>query len=158
MRLQTSIVNILSKIDEPSKMLGKMDSNKCQLLACSSPTHQLQLLYFPQLELFHKIGRMRHVKMSTSISHKNNFLLFWKLLLKVQLSSILSDTCSIISIMKSTTTHIEEPNWATIWIWKIKYHEHVDLMLSIRDLEYTKCWEIALNLTCGPFLSMFHTF
>jgi hypothetical protein len=134
-----------------SKLMDKIKSHWCHLLVCSSTPSTLQLLYWDHVKLFNKISRTRHVNMSRPISDKNNFLLFWKLLLKVQLSSILSDTWSIVSIMKSTTTHIKEPNWATIWNWKIKCHEHVDLMLPIRDLEYAKCWESALNCLVGPF-------
>jgi hypothetical protein len=56
-KCQSDIVNALTKIGKPSKLMGKMDSNKCHLLACSSPTHQLQLLYLGQLELLNKIRR-----------------------------------------------------------------------------------------------------
>jgi hypothetical protein len=44
-KCQCDIVNALTKIGKPSKLMGKMDSTKCHLLACSSPTHKLQLLF-----------------------------------------------------------------------------------------------------------------
>jgi hypothetical protein len=74
--------------------------------------------------------------------------------LKVQLSSILSDTWPIVSIMKSTTTHIKEPNWATIWNWKIKLHEHGNLLLLSSGLRiFSKCQKQSKFWLVGPFWS-----
>jgi hypothetical protein len=78
----------------------------------------------------------RVMPMSRSFKRQSTILLFWELLLKVQLSSKLGDTWFIVFTMNGASTHIKESNGATIWNWKIKCHEHVDLMLPFRDLEY----------------------
>ena len=51
------------------------------------------------------------------------------------MNSKLNETCFIVSSTKCTSTHIKESSWVTIWIWKIKISQHVNSLLSIRDLE-----------------------
>ena len=60
---------------------------------------------------------------------------FWDWSLKVPMWSKLDETYLVVCNTKCTSTHIKESSWVTIWIWKIKIHKHVNLMLSIRDLE-----------------------
>jgi hypothetical protein len=94
----------------------------------------LQLLRKEQLIILNKFLRTWHANMSMSVRWQSKLLLFWKLFLKIQLNSKFDDTWFIVSAMKSTSTHIKESNWATIWIWTIKCRKEDSLLLPLQGL------------------------
>ena len=114
----------------------EMKCNWCHLLVCSSPSCKLQLLHLDQLKLLNKFLQnvRRHCRCHSS--DKITFLLFWRLLLKVPINSKWVTHDSLLSLMKSTPTHIKESNWVTMWFWKIEIPKHVNLLLPLKDLEY----------------------
>jgi hypothetical protein len=70
---QGSIVNVLTKIGKPLKLRCKMDSNKCQLLACPSLKYKLHLLYLDQLKSLNKNSRTWDSKVDDTEIRALNF-------------------------------------------------------------------------------------
>ena len=63
-------------------------------------------------------------------------------------------TCFVVSFTNVTSTHIKESSWVTIWIWKIKIHKHVNLLLSIGDLKiFLRAQKEHCIQTWGHYLS-----
>ena len=109
-------------------------SNECHLFTCSSPSCTLQLLFWYQIKLLNKIWRTWNADMSMLVKWQSKLLLFWKLFLKIQMNSIFDETWLIIFTMKGNSNHFKESNWATTWIWTIKCHKEVNLLLSLQGL------------------------
>ena len=112
----------------------KTSSNWIQRFVCSSPRCKLQLLFWYQIKLLNKIWRTRNADMSMSVKWQSKLLLFWKLFLKIQMNSKFDETWFIVFTMKGNSTHFKESNWATTWIWMIKYRKEVNLLLSLQGL------------------------
>ena len=131
--VQFASVNMLTLLNQIQISMVKTRSNECHLYTCSSPSYILQLLFWYQIKLLNKIWRTWNADMSMLVKWQSKSLLFWKLFLKIQMNSKFDETWSIVFTIKSTSTHLKESNWATTWIWKIKIHKQVNLLLSIGD-------------------------
>ena len=99
------------------------------------------------------------MKLQTSSEHSDQSAVFranirfWDWSLKVQTWSKLDETYFVVCNTKCTSTHIKESSWVTIWIWKIKIHKHVNLLLSIGDRIFLRAHKEYCIQTWGHCLS-----
>ena len=120
-----------------SKIDGQNEVKRVPSFYMLSPPCILELLFWYQIKLLNKIWRTRNADMSMLVKWQSKLLLFGKLFLKIQMNSKFDETWLITFTMKGNSTHFKESNWATTWIWTIKCHKEVNLLLSLQGLRKT---------------------